>query len=88
MKTGTIPTNEKECKKFLHELTQYAAKRGIKIFSIVAYSTMCEACITLMPDLKTMDPSDIKKYGLGFLGEYDSFEKFIMSDLEDFKNAE
>ena len=56
MKSVKIPTNEKECKDFLEGIRQYAAKRGVKIYSIIAYSTMCEATITSNHMIKEREP--------------------------------
>ena len=86
MKSVKIPTNEKECKDFLEGIRQYAAKRGVKIYSIIAYSTMCEATITSIPDLKGIDPLELRKYGNGFMDEWDNFKQIVMSlgdDLHD-----
>lgn len=73
---GTIPTTEKECNEFLDQFRKYAAKRGIKVYSIIAYSAMTEATIITYPDPATLPLDDMRAYLTGFFDVEKSVRDF------------
>ena len=80
---GTIPTTEKECNDFLDEFRKYAAKRGIKVYSIIAYSAMTEATVITYPDPATLPLDDMRAYLTGFFDIEKSVHDFGKKFLKD-----
>lgn len=90
MKAVKIPTTEKELKKFLDDFVQYAQKRGVRVYSILAYSPMVESGVSLYPALAPMvryDAADCERFVSLWFDATDSLKKQMAEMLEKHKGG-
>lgn len=83
MKAVKIPTNEKEVKKFLEGIQDYAQKRGIRIYAIIGYSSYCESTVAILPDLEKMVKADVRDV-YRFLDNWHNSDENLTQQMKDF----